>query len=232
MSDVESELPGGRLYVVSTPIGNLKDITLRALEVLKAVDLIAAEDTRRTHVLLNHYGIETHTVSYFDFNKERKIPVLVEHLKNGGRLALVSDAGTPGISDPGFKLIRECVIEGIGIECIPGATAFIPALVGSGLPTDRFAFEGFLPPKKGRTKRLEQLQEEPRTLIFYESPHRILRTLRDLRSFLGDRKVVISRELTKRFEEIIRGNLSDFDTEDIRFKQKGEFVLVVEGKGK
>ncbi len=226
------DLPAATLYVVSTPIGNLKDITLRAIEVLQHVDLIAAEDTRHTRILLNRYQISTPTTSYFDFNKEKKLPALLEKLKAGQRLALVSDAGTPGISDPGFKLIRACIENDIHVETIPGATALIPAIVMSGLATDRFTFEGFLPVKKGRKTRLEQLRDEPRTMVFYESPHRILRTLKQLLEFLGDRRAVVARELTKKFEQVYRGTLAEFSEQDNLLKLKGEFVVIVEGKGK
>jgi len=229
MNNSEQELPSGTLFVVSTPIGNLQDITLRALHTLKGVDLIAAEDTRHSRGLLQHFGIDTPTTSYFDFNKEKKIPILVAQLETGARIALISDAGTPGISDPGFKLIRACIEKQITVIPIPGATALIPALVTSGLPTDRFAFEGFLPVKKGRKTRLERLQSETRTMIFYESPFRISRTLRDLHEYFGNRKVSIGREITKMFEETVRGDLVDFCGEDPGFKQKGEFVIVVTG---
>lgn len=225
-----NELANSSLFIVSTPIGNLKDISLRAIEVLKGVDLIAAEDTRHTRILLDKYDIRTPTTSYFDFNKEKKIPHLLKRLKRGEKLALVSDAGTPGISDPAFRLIRECIENNITIETIPGATAFVPALILSGLPTNRFVFEGFLPPKKGRKKRLEELKDEKRTIIFYESPHRIRRTLADLENFLGDRPAVIVREITKKFEEVRRGLLSELRVDE--FKTKGEFVLVIAGKSK
>ena len=220
----------GRLYLVSTPIGNLKDISFRALEVLSNVDLIAAEDTRRASILLNHYEIATPKTSYFDFNKEKKTPGLIRQLTGGKSIALISDAGTPGISDPAFYLVREAIKESINIEAIPGATAFIPALVVSGLPTDRFAFEGFLPVKKGRQTRLKELAEEKRTLIFYESPNRILKTISHLCEYLGDRKVSISREITKKFEQVYRGTLNEFTQNPEVIKQKGEFVIIVEGK--
>lgn len=220
----------GRLYLVSTPIGNLKDISFRALEVLSNVDLIAAEDTRRASILLNHYEIATPKTSYFDFNKEKKTPGLIRQLTGGKSIALISDAGTPGISDPAFYLVREAIKESINIEAIPGATAFIPALVVSGLPTDRFAFEGFLPVKKGRQTRLKELAEEKRTLIFYESPNRIIKTISHLCEYLGDRKVSISREITKKFEQVYRGTLNEFTQNPEVIKQKGEFVIIVEGK--
>ena len=186
----------GKLYLVSTPIGNLKDISFRALEVLSEVDLIAAEDTRHAGVLLKHYDIQTPTTSFYDFNKEKKTPGLINKLKAGNSIALISDAGTPGISDPAFYIVREAIKENITIEAIPGATAFVPALILSGLPTDRFIFEGFLPPKKGRQTRLIELSEVKRTIILYESPKRILKTMSQLREYLGDRRISISRELT------------------------------------
>ena len=222
----------GRLYIVSTPIGNLKDITLRALEVLSTVDLIAAEDTRRAAILLSHFNIPTKTTSYYDFNKEKKTPILLDRLKHGDSIAVVSDAGTPGISDPAFYLIRAAIQENIEIEAVPGATAFVPALIVSGLPTDRFVFEGFLPRKKGRQKRLNKLKEEERTIIFYESPKRILKTLMSLYDILGNRRVCLVRELTKKFEEIYRGFLKEFCSEIQVIKQKGEFVIILEGKQK
>lgn len=232
MNDVTPELPPGTLYIVSTPIGNLKDITFRAIEVLSNVDLIAAEDTRHTRILLQHYNIRTPATSYFDFNKEKKIPSLIKRLQEGARLALVSDAGTPGISDPAFRLVRTCIENGLRIETIPGATAFVPALVLSGLPTDRFVFEGFLPVKKGRKTRLETLRNEPRTMVMYESPYRVVRTLRDLEATLGDRQIVVVRELTKKFEEVVRGSLTEINSDIEQLKLKGEFVLVIEGAGK
>lgn len=232
MNNVTPELPPGTLYIVSTPIGNLKDMTLRAIEVLSNVDLIAAEDTRHTRILLQHYNIRTPATSYFDFNKEKKIPSLIKRLQQGARLALVSDAGTPGISDPAFRLVRACIENGLRIETIPGATAFVPALVLSGLPTDRFVFEGFLPVKKGRKTRLETLRDEPRTMVLYESPYRVVRTLRDLEATLGNRKVVVARELTKKFEEVVRGSLTEINSNIEQIKLKGEFVLVIEGAGK
>ncbi len=232
MNDVTPELPPGTLYIVSTPIGNLKDITFRAIEVLSNVDLIAAEDTRHTRILLQHYNIRTPATSYFDFNKEKKIPSLIKRLQEGARLALVSDAGTPGISDPAFRLVRTCIENGLRIETIPGATAFVPALVLSGLPTDRFVFEGFLPVKKGRKTRLETLRNEPRTMVMYESPYRVVRTLRDLEATLGNRQIVVVRELTKKFEEVVRGSLTEINSDIEQLKLKGEFVLVIEGAGK
>lgn len=226
-----SELRAGTLYVVSTPIGNLKDITFRAIEVLSKVDLIAAEDTRHTRILLEHYKIKTPTTSYHEFNKEQKMPYLLGRLQSGEKLAVVSDAGTPGISDPAFKLVRECIEKQVSIETIPGATAFVPALILSGLPTDRFVFEGFLPQKK-RQKRIEELRNETRTLIFYESPHRISKTLKDLEQYFGQRQAALIREITKKFEEVHRGTLGDLISKLSQIKLKGEFVLVIAGKGK
>lgn len=226
---MESHENFGRLFIVSTPIGNLKDITLRALEILEKADLIAAEDTRRTGILLKHFNISTRSTSYFDFNKEKKTPFLIEQLKNGQSIAVVSDAGTPGISDPAFYLIRAAIGENIPVEAIPGVTAFVPALIVSGLPTDRFIFEGFLPHKKGRRRKLEKLKDEEKTIILYESPKRIQRTLNDLLEFFGDRRVSLARELTKKYEQIYRGSLLDFCSSDQLIKKKGEFVIVIEG---
>jgi 16S rRNA (cytidine1402-2'-O)-methyltransferase len=220
----------GVLYVVSTPIGNLEDITLRALNVLKEVDFVAAEDTRHTGLLLKHYGIGKRLESYHDFNKERKAPVLIRELKSGRSVAVTSDAGTPGISDPCYLLVKLAIQEKIKIVPIPGASAFLSALVVSGLPTDRFAFEGFLPAKPGkRRKRLEELQQEKRTMIFYESPHRFLKTLDDISNILGERRIVVARELTKKFEEIKRGTSSEIREYFEKSKIRGELVVVVEG---
>lgn len=220
----------GVLYVVSTPIGNLEDITSRALNVLREVDLVAAEDTRHTGLLLKHYGIEKRLESYHDFNKERKAPVLIRELKSGRSVAVTSDAGTPGISDPCYLLVKLAIQERIRVVPIPGASALLSALVVSGLPTDRFAFEGFLPAKSGkRRKRLEELQQETRTLIFYESPHRFLKTLEDISNIFGERKIVVARELTKKFEEIKRGTPSEIMEYFEKSKVRGELVVVVEG---
>ena len=226
------EITPGTLYLVSTPIGNLRDISLRALDVLQQVDLIAAEDTRKSRVLLDHFNIDAKMTSYFDFNKEKVTPGLIQQLLSSKSIALISDAGTPGISDPAFYLVREAIQNGICIEAIPGATALVPALILSGLPTDKFVFEGFLPPKKGRHTRLEILKSDTRTLIFYESPKRILRTLRDLFTAFGDRDVAIARELTKKFEQVIRGKLEEIIKEDFVLATKGEFVIVVHGADK
>ena len=220
----------GVLYVVSTPIGNLEDITLRALKVLKEVDLVAAEDTRRTGLLLKHYGIKNRLESYHDFNKEKKAPALIEQLKSSRSVAVTSDAGTPGVSDPCYLLVKLALQEKIKVVPIPGASALLSALVVSGLPTDRFAFEGFLPAKSGkRRKRLEELRQEKRTIIFYESPHRLLKTLQDIAEILGERRMVAARELTKKFEEIKRGTPEEIKGYFEKGKVKGELVLVIEG---
>lgn len=218
----------GILYLVSTPIGNLGDMTYRAVETLKNVDLIACEDTRHSKVLLTHYGIDKPLVSYFDFAEKRKAPILIEKIKNGAKIALVSDAGTPGIADPGYRLIAEAVKEGVRIEAIPGPSALLAALVVSGLPTDSFVFEGFLPVKEGQKKRFfTALKEEERTVIFYESPHRILKTLEALKEVLGDVDIVVCRELTKKFEEIVRGPVSGALARFSGKKVLGEFVVLL-----
>lgn len=222
--------PPGILYLVSTPIGNLEDISLRALRILKEVHLIAAEDTRRTGVLLSHFGISNRQESYYEYNKRKKIPLFLNRLLRGESIAVVSDAGTPGISDPAFDLVQTAIEHGIPVVPIPGPTAVISALIVSGLPTHRFVFEGFLPVKKGRKKRLEELAPETRTIVLYESPHRFLRTLKDLYETLGDRKVAIARELTKKFEEIVRGPLSECIKSFSKRKIQGEFVIVIQGK--
>jgi len=220
----------GILYICGTPIGNLEDITLRALKVLKKVKLIAAEDTRHTKKLLNHYQINTKITSYYEYNKFKKAPYLVEILKNGQDIALVSDAGMPGISDPGYVLVNLVLKNNIKIIPVPGVSALITALVVSGLPTDKFVFEGFLPRKiKERKRYFKSIENEERTLIFYETPHRLKRTLKDMLEIWGDRKIVIARELTKKFEEIIRGNLSQVITEINTKEIKGEITLVVQG---
>lgn len=221
----------GTLYLVSTPIGNLEDITFRALRVLKEADLIAAEDTRKTGMLLKNYSISNQLTSYHDYNKKKKAPFLLQELNSGKSVALVSDAGTPGISDPAYLMVKLATQEGIRIESVPGPTAFVSALIISGLPTDKFVFEGFLPAKSGkRRKRISGLSEEKRTLIFYESPHRFLRTLEDLIDILGERKASIARELTKKFEEVIRANLTEIRDYYKNKKPKGEFVIILEGK--
>lgn len=221
------------LYLVPTPIGNLEDITLRALRILKEVDVVLAEDTRTSGKLLKHFEIQTKLMSHHVFNEHQTVSSLIERMKKGETFALVSDAGTPAISDPGFLLSRACIENKIKIECLPGPTAFVPALVKSGFPTDRFTFEGFLPHKKGRQTHLLSLQEETRTMIFYESPHRLLKTLEQFGEYYGmERKVSVSREISKLFEETINGTLSEviayFESKTI----KGEIVIVLEGKRK
>ena len=219
----------GTLYIVATPIGNLEDITFRALRVLKEADIIAAEDTRHTQKLLNKFDIHTPLTSYHDHNKEEKAPVLVSRLLEGRNVALVSDAGTPGISDPGYFLINLAIDQKVPIVPIPGATAAIAALSVSGLPTDRFVFEGFLPNKHtARLKRLEELTKEERTLIFYEAPHRILQALDDMLAVLGDRKAVLTRELTKVHEQVIRGTLSEVKKNLEAGSMKGEFTIILQ----
>jgi len=219
------------LYIVPSPIGNLKDITLRALDVLQEADLILAEDTRTSSYLLNHYKINRPLSPYHQHNEHKIVQHLVAQLKEGKKIALMTDAGTPGISDPAFLLIRECIKEGINVECLPGATAFVPALINSGIPTNRFCFEGFLPLKKGRQTLLKKLAEEERTIILYESPVRLVKTLDELTKYFGeDRACCVSRELTKVFEENKRGTLQEVCD---HFKQKtvkGEIVIVVQGK--
>jgi 16S rRNA (cytidine1402-2'-O)-methyltransferase len=220
-----------KLYLIPTPIGNLKDITLRALEILGSVDLILAEDTRQTKKLLNHYSISTPLQSHHMFNEHKSVESICSKILEGNTIALVSDAGTPGISDPGFLLVRTCVEKKIPVETLPGATALIPALVNSGLPCDRFCFEGFLPPKKGRTKRMAALAVESRTMVFYESPFRLIKTLNELAEIIGpDRNASVSRELSKMFEENIRGSLSFLSEYYTNKPPKGEIVIVVAGK--
>lgn len=220
----------GKLYIVPTPIGNLGDITLRAIEVLSSVDVVLAEDTRTSGKLLKHYDIPTAVRSYHMHNEHRITSDLASKMEAGQTMALISDAGTPGISDPGFLLVRECLQKGVVVECLPGPTALIPALVESGFPSDRFVFEGFLPPKKGRQKRLQGLREEQRTLIFYESPHKLLKTLDQFREVFGpDRQVSVSRELSKLYGETIRGTLESVAEHFKVHAPKGEFVLVVRG---
>ena len=220
----------GILYICGTPIGNLEDITLRALKILKEVNLIAAEDTRHTLKLLNHYQINTKVTSYYEYNKFKKAPYLVEILKNGQDIALVSDAGMPGISDPGYVLIDLALKNNIKIIPVPGVSALITALVVSGLPTDKFVFEGFLPRKiKERKRYFKSIENEERTIIFYETPHRLKKALKDMLEILGDRKVVIARELTKMYEEIIRGELSQVLSEIDSKEIKGEITLIVQG---
>lgn len=220
-----------KLYLVPTPIGNLKDMTYRAVEVLKSVDLILAEDTRTSGKLLKHYEISSSLQSHHMHNEHKTVEGLINKLKSGITIALISDAGTPAISDPGFLLSRACIENNIDIECLPGATAFVPALVNSGLPNDKFVFEGFLPVKKGRQTRLQFLAEEMRTMIFYESPHKLLKTLTHFCEYFGEeRQVTVSRELTKLYEETIRGTAQEVLNYYSKKPPKGEIVIVVAGK--
>jgi 16S rRNA (cytidine1402-2'-O)-methyltransferase len=219
-----------KLYLVPTPIGNFRDITLRALDVLKEVDLVLAEDTRNTGVLLRHFDISAKMQAHHQHNEHKAVKRIVDRISDGENMALVTDAGTPGISDPGFLLVRECLRHGVEVECLPGATAFIPALVNSGLPSDRFLFEGFLPMKKGRKTRLETLAKSEYTIILYESTHRILKTLEELASFFGpERPASISRELTKVYEETTRGTVQELLDYYKTHPTKGEFVIVIGG---
>jgi len=221
----------GKLFLVPTPIGNLEDMTFRGIKVLKEVDLILAEDTRTSGKLLKHFEVETPMQSHHMHNEHAQLENLIAKMHNGNIIALISDAGTPAISDPGFLLTRACVEKGIEVECLPGPTAFVPALVNSGLPNDRFVFEGFLPVKKGRQTRLLALSEETRTMVFYESPHKLIKTLRQFSTYFGEnRPVSISRELTKMYEETIRGNLKEVIAHFEGKPPKGELVLVVGGK--
>jgi 16S rRNA (cytidine1402-2'-O)-methyltransferase len=219
----------GTLYLVATPIGNLEDISYRAVKILSSVDLIAAEDTRTTKILLDHYSLHKPMISYFSYNEKIRAPQLIEKLKAGQSIALVSDAGTPGISDPAFHIVQQTIAAGIPIIPIPGPSAFLSALIVSGLPVDRFVFEGFLPLKKGRKTKFESLKSEPRTIVLYESPHRIVRTLEDIRTYLGKRRVVVARELTKKFEEITRGPIESVLSEISGKQPRGEYVVIVEG---
>lgn len=222
-----------KLYIVPTPIGNLDDITLRAIRVLQEVDFILAEDTRTSSVLLRHLGIEKRMHAHHKFNEHATVQMVAEAIAGGRTVALISDAGTPGISDPGFLLVRTCVEQGIEVETLPGATAAIPALIQSGFPCDRFCFEGFLPQKKGRMKTLEALAEEERTMIFYESPFRVVKCLEQMAEvFGGDRRVSVSRELSKKFEQTVRGTLSEAAGHFRENEPKGEFVIVVAGRPK
>lgn len=221
----------GKLYLIPTPVGNLEDITLRAINILKSVDLILAEDTRTSKFLLNKYEISTRMESHHKFNEHEKVEYVAQRINAGMNIALISDAGTPAISDPGFLLVRKCIENDIEVETLPGATAFVPALVNSGLPTDRFTFEGFLPPKKGRMTRLTELSEEPRTMIFYESPYRLAKTLKQLCEFFGEeRRCSVSREISKLHEETRRGTLKELAQWYEEHEPKGEIVFIVEGK--
>ncbi len=226
-NEERGSLDQGTLYIVSTPIGNLGDVTQRAVEILSTVSLIAAEDTRRTRILLNRYEIQTPLSSYNSYNKFKKGPLFMSRLKKGESIALVSDAGTPGVSDPHYHLVQLAINEGIFVNAVPGPSALLAALTVSGLPMDKFVFEGFLPRKKGRATRLENLAEEKRTLVIFESPNRIQKTLKDILKVFGNRQVAIARELTKIHEEVIRGNLQDIGNQDRKWK--GELTLVIEG---
>ena len=221
----------GKLYIVPTPVGNLEDMTLRAIRVLKEADLVLAEDTRTSGILLKHFEIKNAMQSYHKFNEHQVLDGIIQRLKAGETIALVSDAGTPGISDPGFLVVRECVRNGIEVQCLPGATAFVPALVASGLPDERFCFEGFLPQKKGRMTRLNALAEETRTMIFYESPYRLVKTLTQFAGLFGaERRVSVCREISKIHEESVRGTLAEVIAHFTENEPKGEIVIVLAGK--
>lgn len=221
----------GKLYVVPTPVGNLEDMTIRAIRVLKEVDLILAEDTRTSGVLLKHFEIKNAMLSHHKFNEHQTVEGIVNRIKAGENVALISDAGTPGISDPGFLLVRECLRHDVEVTCLPGPTAFVPALVASGLPDERFAFEGFLPQKKGRVTRLTALQAETRTMVFYESPYRLVKTLTQFMEFFGaERLVAVSREISKVHEETVRGTLAEVVEHFRQVEPKGEIVIVLAGK--
>lgn len=224
-----SRRPGGKLFVVATPIGNLSDITFRAVETLKGVDFVAAEDTRTSSVLLKHYGISKPMISFHSYSGTNRTREIVERMAGGETAALITDAGTPGISDPGYTLVRDAVAAGLEVIPIPGATAFVAALSSSGLRTDRFVFEGFLPLKKGRQKKLQQLSTEKRTIILYESPHRIEKTLGELSKHFGERKCVVTREITKIHESFYRGTFSEVLKTMGQGERRGEFVIIVEG---
>ncbi len=220
----------GKLYIVPTPVGNLDDMTFRAIQVLKEADLILAEDTRTSSILLKHFEIKNVMQSHHKFNEHQTVENVVKRIMSGETIALISDAGTPGISDPGFLLARECARAGIEVHCLPGPTAFVPALVSSGLPCDRFCFEGFLPQKKGRATRLKALSEEERTLIFYESPYRLLKTLTQFMEFFGsERQAAVAREISKVHEEIVRGTLADLVEHFMANEPRGEIVIIVAG---
>ena len=221
----------GKLYIVPTPVGNLEDMTFRAIRILKEVDLILAEDTRTSGILLKHFEIKNALQSHHKFNEHKTLESVINRIKAGANVALISDAGTPGISDPGFLMARECARNGIEVQCLPGATAFVPAVVASGLPNDRFCFEGFLPQKKGRMTRLQALSEEHRTMIFYESPYRLVKTLTQLAEYFGDeRPASVSREISKVHEETVRGTLNELVHHFTENEPKGEIVLIVGGK--
>ena len=221
----------GLLYIVPTPVGNLDDMTFRAIKVLKEADLILAEDTRTSGILLKHFDIKNAMQSHHKFNEHRTVEHLVERIEAGQTVALISDAGTPGISDPGFLLVRECVRHGIEVQCLPGATAFVPALVDSGLPSEKFCFEGFLPQKKGRQTRLKALANEPRTMVFYESPYRLVKTLTQFAEYFGtERKASVSREISKVHEETVRGTLTELIAHFTEAEPRGEIVVIVAGQ--
>lgn len=227
----QNDINMGLLYIVPTPVGNMEDMTLRAIRILKEADLVLAEDTRTSGILLKHFDIKNHLMSHHKFNEHGTAASVVDKLRAGATIALISDAGTPGISDPGFLLVREAVNAGIEVQCLPGATAMIPAVVSSGLPCDRFCFEGFLPQKKGRASRIEALKEETRTMVFYESPYRVLKTLEQLAAaFGGDRRVSACREISKVHEESVRGTLDEVIAHFKAAEPRGEFVIVVAGK--
>jgi 16S rRNA (cytidine1402-2'-O)-methyltransferase len=218
------------LYIVSTPIGNLEDISYRAIKILSAVEYILAEDTRKTRILLDHYNLNKNMISFYSYVESRKIPAIIEKIKSGFAFALVTDAGTPGVSDPAYKVIKAAIDNEIEVIHIPGASAFMNALVISGLPFDRFIFEGFLPVKKGRNKKLNGLKEEERTIVLYESPYRVLKTLKEIYEIFGDRDIAICRELTKKFEQVVRGKLSSILSRENELKIIGEFTIVIAGK--
>lgn len=221
----------GKLYVVPTPVGNMEDMTFRAIRILKEADLILAEDTRTSGILLKHYEIKNAMQSHHKFNEHQTVESIVNRIKGGQTIALISDAGTPGISDPGFLVVRECVRNGIEVQCLPGATAFVPALVSSGLPDERFCFEGFLPQKKGRMTRLNALKEETRTMIFYESPYRLVKTLTQFSEIFGtDRPVSVCREISKIHEESVRGTLEEVIAHFTETEPRGEIVIILGGK--
>ena len=220
----------GILYIVPTPVGNLEDMTFRAIRILKEADLILAEDTRTSGILLKHFEIKNAMQSHHKFNEHKTVENVISKIKAGETVALISDAGTPGISDPGFLLVRECARQGIEVQCLPGATAFVPAIVASGLPDDRFCFEGFLPQKKGRMTRLQTLANEKRTMIFYESPYRLVKTLTQLAEYMGtERQASVSREISKVHEETVRGTLAELTAHFTANEPRGEIVIVVAG---
>lgn len=231
MQGTNPHASSGKIWLVPTPIGNLDDITFRAVQVLQEADMILAEDTRNSAFLLKHFNITTGMRSYHMHNEHQQTPRIISEVQSGQNIALITDAGTPGISDPGYLLVRACIEHGIHYEVLPGATAFVPALIKAGLPNHHFVFEGFLPPKKGRQTRLQQLAIETRTMVFYESPHKLLRTLQDFYTHLGNRPASVSRELTKKFEETVNGSLTELISHFEIRAPKGEFVLVVGGAG-